>query len=448
LDVDEISMRDFMTMTLPEAQYHTSLPPASSTDVTNPRNPDHIFKWMDFEAEAKKWVDKCNDEQTLTKPQFKIRVISEEVPELQPFTKDNLLDNASKCCFECDFVSWGQIDREAANARGKPDFAMRKNQKLGAPVEVKGKWTLPRADLVGDIDRHVQSSIKQIYTYMRHNHRRFGIITTYDFTWFCYRESCCDGKICPLANHDTIYISDGIPINTLDDRPHILQCFGYFNSLITGEYAASPPSSTPASPFGSATDLVSGSRPNSPHVHGLTRGPVTRSKSSVIFDSWSEQNFGVDDFHLKSILGFGRAKVCLEGTLGIAIKYADIWKCPEMLAELRKEVEIYHALSDLQGRFIPELKLYGHWEGSYCIGLSLHGTCPKSLDSAQKQKLVDIIDAIHGLGIIHSDIKKENILVDELGNPFLIDFGFAQRNESRTLQEMERNQLLQCIAVL
>ena len=109
-----------------------------------------------------------------------------------------------------------------------------------------------------------------------------------------------------------------------------------------------------------------------------------------------------------------------------------------MLAELRNEVEIYE-VSDFQGRGIQLVKLYRFWEGCYCIGLSLRGTNPKSLAGAQKQKLFAIIDAIHEHSNIHGDTKKENILVDEFGGPFLIDFGFAQKNDSWLLQEAERN---------
>ena len=162
------------------------------------------------------------------------------------------------------------------------------------------------------------------------------------------------------------------------------------------------------------------------------------------------QNSNHDDFHFQYVLGQGRSKVSFEDRLGIAVKHADLWKSPEMLAELRKEVAVYKALFDLQGRCIPQLKLFGHWQGSYCIGLSVHGSTPDGqLDSIQKQKIVDIVNAIHSRGVIHGDIRKENFLVDESGNPFVIDFGFADMNAvSEKSLAMERDQVLRCLATM
>ena len=45
-------------------------------------------------------------------------------------------------------------------------------------------------------------------------------------------------------------------------------------------------------------------------------------------------------------------------------------------------------------------------------------------------KIIDAVDFIHSLGLIHCDIKPENILLDENLNPKLIDFGFTNVNRS------------------
>jgi len=120
-----------------------------------------------------------------------------------------------------------------------------------------------------------------------------------------------------------------------------------------------------------------------------------------------------------------------------------------MLAELNHEIEIYCLLSDFQGIFIPRLVLHGYWEGGmYCIGFSLCGTVPEALSETQKQFVLSIIDAIHDRGVLHNDIKKENILVDENGMVYLIDFGFATLNSCKDAQQDERNQMLKCIECL
>jgi serine/threonine protein kinase len=82
-----------------------------------------------------------------------------------------------------------------------------------------------------------------------------------------------------------------------------------------------------------------------------------------------------------------------------------------MISELHNEIWMYHLLSDLQGISIPRLVLHGYWEGGmYCIWFSLCGTVPESLSDSQKEIILSSLDDIHNRGIVHNDIKKENIL--------------------------------------
>ena len=69
----------------------------------------------------------------------------------------------------------------------------------------------------------------------------------------------------------------------------------------------------------------------------------------------------------------------------------------------------------VEGKCIPKLVLHGYWEGGmYCVGLSLCGTVPEELSETPKQSVLSSIDAIHDRGVLHNDIKKENILVDSV----------------------------------
>jgi len=284
---------------------------------------------------------------------------------------------------------------------------------------------------------------------MRHQHRQYAILTSYDFTWFLYRNTAENY----LDGFETLYISRGIPINKTDNaHPSILQCFGFFSSIISSDFMQSPPPSTRTSPRGSVADRASGSstpqrtlgsarNTNAPSsIPGSNTDQPIKSNSDIV-----EGNFQVDDFKLKSILGIGRAKVCYEENFGIALKFADVMKSPGMLKELRNEVRIYKILSDLQGKCIPQVVLFGHWDGLYCVGVSFCGKIVGSLNMSQKQKLIDILDCVHRHGVIHGDIRRENILVDALGNPFLIDFRFGTENNSLEEQKAEMKQLLKCI---
>ncbi len=78
-------------------------------------------------------------------------MITEEVPELQPFVRQNLLAITQPLSPDCEFVPWGTVDRSDPQVRGNPDFAILKQGNLAVIGEVKGKWTLPGSDIVNVI---------------------------------------------------------------------------------------------------------------------------------------------------------------------------------------------------------------------------------------------------------------------------------------------------------
>ncbi|KAJ3268625.1 hypothetical protein HDV01_002520 [Terramyces sp. JEL0728] len=389
------------------------------------------------------WID-ANHQQHSTrieKPRFVPRIICEEVQTLQPFIKDNLLDVSAKCLIpQTDFTAI----RETNSCVGEPDHLMTRAGEIVAIVEEKGKWTLPDGDLVGGYSLHAAraSAVNQLYHYMRLNHRKHGIITSYDNTWFVYRYvnlgcSACD----ELSTHETLYISDGISYNA--QTPTVLQCISYFNSIIDSTHMDSPPPSKPATRANSASKIA---RPISPRVSQLTSSIGGKSPfSSEGQINEKAQEFDVDDFQFSTVIGEARSKVYLDiyGYQTVALKVADIAKHPEMLSELQNEVFVYQQLSGLQGDGIPRFVCHGYIEHIlYCVGVSICGTVAKIYTEQQKLKLLDTLDKIHAVGILHNDIKKENILIDESGNPFIIDFGFSSQNCDLAVQMEERQALL------
>ncbi|KAJ3268229.1 hypothetical protein HDV01_003248 [Terramyces sp. JEL0728] len=156
--------------------------------------------------------------------------------------------------------------------------------------------------------------------------------------------------------------------------------------------------------------------------------------------------FYLHDFKFSKVLGSGRCTVYLENVNGqhIALKVGELQKYEDMLEEMQNEVGIYKQLSDLQGDCIPVLAFQGYLANKwYCIGFSVCGTTTNlnELTNEKQQQLLDALDKIHERGILHNDIKKQNVLLDENGGVFIIDFGFATQDISIEKQESERREL-------
>ena len=64
---------------------------------------------------------------------------------------------------------------------------------------------------------------------------------------------------------------------------------------------------------------------------------------------------------------------------------------------------------------------------SFVIGMTIVGTTlsEHKITKRQKSKAFKGLEAIHKHGIHHNDIREENILINDNGDVYLIDFGMA-----------------------
>ncbi len=137
------------------------------------------------------------------------------------------------------------------------------------------------------------------------------------------------------------------------------------------------------------------------------------------------------------------------GDQDMALKFIEMPKNPGLVQEMVNEVLMYHRLVDLQGNGIPGLLchgLIGSWE--YYIGVSVCGIVPASSTIAQKTRLTDIPAAVHSHDVLHHDIKRHNILVDDHGDVWTIDSGFAIVCSSADDKVRELVRLCACIEEL
>lgn len=110
----------------------------------------------------------------------------------------------------------------------------------------------------------------------------------------------------------------------------------------------------------------------------------------------------------------------------VALKICDLWQHPDYEKELLNEVEVYHALKDLQGNFIPRLKGAGYTAGGlFTIATDIVGTPLEDVESLSEQERLVIqraLSSIHRYDFVHDDISRENILIERSGHQFYAFF--------------------------
>ncbi|CAG8512100.1 3927_t:CDS:2, partial [Acaulospora colombiana] len=167
------------------------------------------------------------------------------------------------------------------------------------------------------------------------------------------------------------------------------------------------------------------------------------------------QNFYFTDFEFKGILGTGQSGKTLRckfrGEM-IALKSIDLYKRANFLNKMVKEVEIYKDLADIQGKYIPKLMCYGYYGGglSFIMGMTIVGTTLNHHKITKQQKLIALgaLKAVHGHGILHNDIREENILVNDKGAMYLIDFGMANRADLKKKRNLFNQETLELSSLL
>ncbi|GET63644.1 kinase-like domain-containing protein [Rhizophagus irregularis DAOM 181602=DAOM 197198] len=188
------------------------------------------------------------------------------------------------------------------------------------------------------------------------------------------------------------------------------------------------------------------------HSKSSSNSSLNQQQSSSTFanqqsssnTSVKQNNYSFSDFKFKSILGEGRSGKTLlcefRGDM-IALKSADLSKAPSyVLKEMQKEVEIYKDLADIQGKYIPKLICYGYYGRgmSFVIGLTIVGTMlsDHKITKRQRSRAIKGLEAIHKHGILHNDIREKNILINDNGDIYLIDFGMASREDTKKKRKL------------
>ena len=382
------------------------------------------------------------------------------------------------------------IDRHSAlpTVWGEPDFVLitkeedMMNSVLRLAIEVKTKWVLSSNDLVAQFNREVETQkknrkrkrnsviynsnlqnsvirqIRQIFGYLCHNGLRYGVITTYDYSWFLCRS---------FEGPKLLLISPAISYDSRN--PTILQCFFHLASLARNDkHRALSPDTYFSTDHGNLTsgydnnyqsDIGQRGRGGPSHQNTEKR-ELRRSRRNAGKDVEEPRNikssaktevqrFGWNAFHVMGVLGGGRSGKVFKATFQqeeVALKICDIWQHPEYEAEMLNEVAVYKHLERLQGRSIPKFKGAGYTSGGLFALMTEMSGIPidiENLSDFERHKVVKTLCNIHNEGVIHNDIKLDNILVRRHGNichVMMIDFALSERSADmkRARNEMVR----------
>ena len=410
--------------------------------------PASVVGWQDFTREAKS-LALSDITPWYNEPRFIRHVVSEEW-DVKYALNINILHVLS------DRIGSNQIPKEVftrqsghREVQGEPAFLLVSGDRLILAIEVKTKWDLPVDDIVEVYQENLKDlaenrappvsvidQIKEIYAYMGHNELQYGVLSTYENTWFLRRPQDTPGEL---------FISDAVMNSAAD--PTLLQCFAYVMSL--ARRSPNSPVPPPASPAPPTEDC----KPPSEQDEASKRSRADIERDSEVTQSKQSGeeaelvDFGWDDLKVIDILGYWRCgkvyKALFRGE-EVAYKLCDLWKHPEYKEEFLSEVVTYTILEKLQGRSIPRLKGVGYTAGGFMAFVTEIAGSPiivEELSNEERNEIVTALSDIHDHGVLHNNICPENILIQRHCDGFRVMFiGFTLStdvtNERGTGKEM------------
>ncbi|RGB41178.1 hypothetical protein C1646_810842 [Rhizophagus diaphanus] len=331
---------------------------------------------------------------------------------------------------------------------GDPDFCCHLIIKLLFAIETKRFNVLITndrkvSDLFNDkedleLAPKVRQIIQQLYNYMVENRLKYGVISTYTDHWFVKRE------------RGILYISEAVKHSST--HPSTLKSYAYLVELAKSDTYSSDPriiekADNSPYPFRKSRRDDHDDHDDSSSSHNPSEKSIQSSSSKQSSSSSkrsSEQSYSSSQKKRKQ--GRKQGKRNMEAQ---RFNYRDFeYKSLLSAGENNKKVlefEIYKVLAKLQGICIPELLFYGDLANgmSFVIGMTIVGTTldHHRVNRRLKNRAIATLRKVHKYNVLHNDIRKENILIDENGYMYLIDFGFSIRTYDENMFREEEAQL-------
>ncbi|PKC62672.1 hypothetical protein RhiirA1_464848 [Rhizophagus irregularis] len=232
----KISLTEIIQNTLPNLVYPQLRHNKSDSSIISVerRFPDKISIWKDFKEKVQLWKSVCVDKK-YKKPIFGSRIITCE-KDIWTASEINIHDILTPLDRSICFLDGRALKYMA----GEPDFiVVDENYKVLIPFEYKTKWVLKvpfnknivelylqekgirERKFVGTKETSAYNPINQIYGYMCANRLCYGVLSTFDQTWFLKRGI--------IGNHGWLQVSD--VITNTSTEPTLLKSIAYIISI-------------------------------------------------------------------------------------------------------------------------------------------------------------------------------------------------------------------------
>lgn len=152
----------------------------------------------------------------------------------------------------------------------------------------------------------------------------------------------------------------------------------------------------------------------------------------------------IHNYNVVEKLGQGAFSVVFKGKSVITNKEVAIKVSKDPEQRLKHESKILAYLNRERVTAVPTLYWYGTYGSNSCLATTLYKECLKPVDMLYKSlslcsQIVSGLQAIHCAGIVHTDIKPDNFMLDDRGRIYIIDFGLSSLIYNRDKGVMQEN---------
>lgn len=152
----------------------------------------------------------------------------------------------------------------------------------------------------------------------------------------------------------------------------------------------------------------------------------------------------IHNYTVVNKLGQGAFSVVFEGKNVVTGKEVAIKVSKDPEQRLKHESKILAYLNREHVTYVPTLYWYGAYGSNSCLATTLYKEGLEPVQMLYKaltlcSQIVSGLQAIHGAGIVHTDIKPDNIMIDDRGHIHIIDFGLSSLIYNRDKGVMQEN---------